>query len=178
SAASSASSSSGSHNHHRHHASRKHGHERSRSYSAPTSNPEGIAENPTGAENEGTQDNKGEAVLAKIDPKAKTGSTVVESDSDECYEKEYLDSLKHKSNRASYVGGAATGVAAAVGTFVVFASPLAVAGAAAVGAGGAWKLLRDKGKREVKAAEGTMKSGDHSGDVTQTMLGAPGTDLP
>ncbi|KAF4725427.1 WD repeat-containing protein 12, partial [Perkinsus olseni] len=97
-----------------------------------------------------------------------------------------------------YVGGAATGVAAAVGTFVVilvdycegqrpllpsrglsvFASPLAVAGAAAVGAGGAWKLLRDKGKREVKAAEGTMKSGDHSGDVTQTMLGAPGTDLP
>ncbi|EER08131.1 conserved hypothetical protein [Perkinsus marinus ATCC 50983] len=176
---SSASSSSGSQHHHRHHASKTHRHERSKSYSASASSSEEAAGKvKTVVESSEHEDAEDDAVLARIDPKAKTGSTLVDSDSDGCYEKEYLDSLKHKSNRASYVGGAATGVAAAVGTFVVFASPLAVAGAAAVGAGGAWKLLRDKGKREVKAAEGTMKSGDHSADVTQTMLGASGTDLP
>ncbi|KAF4678234.1 hypothetical protein FOL47_003296 [Perkinsus chesapeaki] len=174
SSVSSASSSSGSHHHHRHHGSKSHRHNRSQSY--PSANDGEVQERGMKAADNNNKENEEDAVLSKIDPKAKKGSTVVESDSDELYEKEYLNSLKHKSSRASYVGGAATGAAAAVGTFVVFASPLAVAGAAAIGAGGAWKLLRDKGKREVKAAEGTMKSGDHSVDVTQTMLGASGSE--
>lgn len=138
---SSASSSSGSQHHHRHHTSKTHRHERSKSYSAASasSSEEAAGKVKTvveSSEHEGAED---DAVLARIDPKAKAGSkwkningtndsriksvssievtfvyifigredsviasgTLVDSDSDGCYEKEYLDSLKHKSNRAS-----------------------------------------------------------------------------
>ncbi|KAF4672307.1 hypothetical protein FOL47_000692 [Perkinsus chesapeaki] len=126
--------------------------------------------------NQGKDDERiEEEIVSQIEKAKRKGSKSWEKDTDDEYEQEYLASLKNEGKQKSYIGGAAGGVAAAVGSFMVFASPLAVAGAAAVGAGTAWKYMRDKGRREVKAAEGDMRTSDHSGDVSKTIFGSEGS---
>ncbi|KAF4746798.1 hypothetical protein FOZ63_009177, partial [Perkinsus olseni] len=90
-------------------------------------------------------------IVSQIDKARRKGKGKSwKDDPDDEYEQEYLASLKSETKQKSYIG-AATGGVAAVGTFAVFTSPLAVVGAAAVGAGTAWKYMRDRGQREVKA---------------------------